>query len=147
MVTRGRLFDVSGLPGFVALRNADWLGYATYQIDGDELEIAMLQSIIPGAGAGSALIAACIALARSQRLAHVWLVTTNDNLDALRFYQHRGFRLAALRPDAVTRARESLKTEIGLIGESGIPIRDEIELYLPPTEWPYFVERYGWPSS
>jgi ribosomal protein S18 acetylase RimI-like enzyme len=27
----------------------------------------------------------------------MWLTATNDNLDALRFYQRRGFQLAALR--------------------------------------------------
>lgn len=48
-------------------------------------------------------------------------------LRALRFYQRRGFRLMALRPDAVTRGRR-LKPEIALLGHDGIPIRDEIEL-------------------
>ena len=58
----------------------------------------------------------------------VWLVTTNDNVDALRFYQRRGMRLVRLWPDAVTQARKLLKPEIPLIGAEGIPIRDELEL-------------------
>jgi hypothetical protein len=57
-------------------------------------------------------------------------VTTNDNLDALRFYQRRGFRLTALRAGAVDRTRASLKPRIGTLGEHGIPLRNELELEL-----------------
>jgi hypothetical protein len=56
-------------------------------------------------------------------------MTTNDNLRALRFYQRRGLRLAALYPGAVEESRR-LKPSIPLIGENGIPIRDELELEL-----------------
>jgi hypothetical protein len=56
------------------------------------------------------------------------VVTTNDNVDALRFYQRRGFRLDALRPGAVDEARRARKSEIPAIGEHGIALRDEIEL-------------------
>jgi len=60
----------------------------------------------------------------------LWLVTTNDNLHALRFYQRRGMCLVRVWPDATTRAREKLKPQIPLTGEHGIPIRDELELEL-----------------
>ena len=60
----------------------------------------------------------------------LWVVTTNDNLGALRFYQRRGFRLAALRPGAVDASRALLKPEIPSLGNDGIPLRDEIELEL-----------------
>jgi len=147
MVSRGRLIDIVDLPGFWAVRDGEWLGHASYDIRTDALEIALLESIVPGVGAGGALVAACVGVAQARGLGRVWLVTTNDNTNALRFYQRRGFRLTALHPDAITRARESLKPEIGLIGDSGIPIRDELELDLPPTEWQGLVERDGWPSS
>jgi hypothetical protein len=55
------------------------------------------------------------------------LITTNDNLDALRFYQKRGFRIAGVRPNALDLSRR-IKPEIPLVGEDGIPLRDEIEL-------------------
>jgi hypothetical protein len=58
----------------------------------------------------------------------VWLVTTNDNLDALRFYQRRGFRIAQVRPGAVDETRKTLKPSIAEVGDFGIPIRDEIVL-------------------
>jgi ribosomal protein S18 acetylase RimI-like enzyme len=58
------------------------------------------------------------------------LTTTNDNVDALRFYQRRGFRLAALRPGAVDEARR-IKPEIPQVGEHGIPLHDELDLVRP----------------
>jgi hypothetical protein len=39
------------------------------------------------------------------------LATTNDNLEALRFYQRRGFVLSALRPGAVDDSRRRLKPQ------------------------------------
>jgi ribosomal protein S18 acetylase RimI-like enzyme len=56
------------------------------------------------------------------------VVTTNDNVEALRFYQRRGFRLARIRPGAVDRSREMLKPEIPRSGAYDIPLRDELEL-------------------
>jgi hypothetical protein len=64
----------------------------------------------------------------------MWLVTTNDNLEALRFYQRRGFVLSALRAGAVDEARRELKPMIGRVGNFGIPIRDEIELEARMTD-------------
>jgi ribosomal protein S18 acetylase RimI-like enzyme len=57
----------------------------------------------------------------------VWLVTTNDNLEALRLYQRHAFRLAELHAGAVDRARE-LKPSIPLLGDHGIPMHDELVL-------------------
>jgi RimJ/RimL family protein N-acetyltransferase len=62
----------------------------------------------------------------------VWLITTNDNTAALRFYQRLGFDLVALHRDAVDAAR-SIKPSIPLVGNDGIPIRHELELELRLT--------------
>jgi hypothetical protein len=48
-------------------------------------------------------------------------------MNALRFYQKRGFVLVALHRNALELSRK-LKPEISLIGNAGIPLRDEIEL-------------------
>ncbi len=48
-------------------------------------------------------------------------------MNALRFYQKRGFVLVAIHRDALDISRK-LKPEIPLIGNDGIPLRDEIEL-------------------
>jgi hypothetical protein len=55
----------------------------------------------------------------------VWLVTTNDNIDAIRLYQRHGFRLAELHSGGVDRARE-LKPQIPLMGQQGIEMHDEL---------------------
>ena len=55
-------------------------------------------------------------------------ITTNDHVDALRFYQRRGFQLAAVHRGAVEDSRGKLKPEIPVVGAYGIPLRDEIEL-------------------
>src|SRR4051812_32948140 len=57
-------------------------------------------------------------------------VTTNDNIDALRFYPRRGFRLAALRRGAVDDSRARLTPEISEIADHRILLRDELELEL-----------------
>lgn len=55
------------------------------------------------------------------------LITTNDNLHALGFYQKRDYRLIEIFPNAVEKARE-IKPEIPLVANNGIPIKDEILL-------------------
>jgi len=127
---RGELLDVLGLPGFVAERDGRPIGLVTYRLESDECELAFIASLERHEGVGSALLDALLqAVAECKR---IWLVTTNDNLEALRFYQRRGFGLSALRPGAVNEAREQLKPQISTVGEFGIPLRDELELELRP---------------
>jgi len=125
---RGELVDVLASPGFVAEEGGRRLGLATFRRDGGDCELAFIAAFERHRGVGTALLEAVRqAAAGCERL---WVVTTNDNLDALRFYQRRGFRLVDLRPEAVDEARATLKPAIGGVGEFGIPIRDELELEL-----------------
>ena len=78
-------------------------------------------------GTGTALLEAAISVARSERCRRAWLVTTNDNLDALPFYQRRSWRLVRIGRGAVDSARV-LKPLIPNIDAYGIEIHDEIEL-------------------
>jgi len=50
-------------------------------------------------------------------------------LNALGFYQKRGFELVAVHRGAVNESRK-IKPGISLIGANNIPLRDEIELEL-----------------
>lgn len=128
MITRGVVHDLTLLPCLVALADDGViLGAAAYHSDGASCELVSLDAFVEGQGVGSALIAALADRARANGCARLWLITTNDNMHALRFYQRRGFRLAALYPDAIAAARR-IKPEIPLIGNDGLPIRDEIEL-------------------
>jgi hypothetical protein len=72
------------------------------------------------------------AAGRRQGCTRLWVFITNDNVDALRFYQRRGFRLARVHRTAVDRSRASVKPEIPPVGAYGIPLRDEIELEKQP---------------
>jgi len=129
MVVHGVVYEPHTLPGFVATYEGRRVGLITYRVDDTGCEIVSLDSVLPGRGVGTALVAAVVEEARQHRSARVWLVTTNDNLNALRFYQKRGFVLVAVHRDAVAVAR-AIKPAIPLIGDDGIPIRDEIELEL-----------------
>ena len=99
------------LGGFIAERSQRVVGLLTYQLVGNVLEIVTLNAIDRRAGIGTMLIEAAVSKARRFGCGEVRLTTTNDNVDALRFYQRRGFRLAEVRPGAVTRpASRSLRS-------------------------------------
>ena len=83
-------------------------------------------------GTGTALIEAAGQLARRQGCSRLWVITTNDNVDALCFCQRRGFCLVTVHRGAVDRSRASFKPEISPMGAYGIPLRDEIELEKQP---------------
>ena len=127
VVSRGKIHDPTQLPGFVAEKDGEPVGLATYHVEGDDCELVTINSIAPGIGIGTALLSTVKAAATSAGCRRLWLITTNDNTPALRFYQMHGFRLAALHPNAVVASR-ALKPQIPLIGLDGIPIRDELEL-------------------
>lgn len=127
-VSGGRVHRLDRLPGLVALdREGGIAGVATWLIEGDSCELVSIDALVEGRGVGTALIEAACQAAAAAGCHSVHLVTTNDNLRALRFYQRRGFVLRELRVGAVARSRQ-LKPEIPLIGADGIPIRDELVL-------------------
>jgi GNAT superfamily N-acetyltransferase len=97
-----------------------------------QCEILTLHASQQRRGAGTALIEAAGQLARRQSCSRLWVMTTNDNVDALRFYQRRGFCLVRVHRGAVDRSRAHLKPEIPSAGAYGIPLRDEIELEKQP---------------
>jgi predicted acetyltransferase/predicted N-acetyltransferase YhbS len=126
IVSRARIHDAAALPSLVAEIDGERVGLLTHAESPDGLEVVTLDSLREREGIGSALLAAVTDLAAARGERRVWLVTTNDNLGALGFYQRRGFRLAALRPGAVDEARR-LKPTIPRDAD-GIAVRDEIEL-------------------
>jgi GNAT superfamily N-acetyltransferase len=130
MAAGGRLFHPATMPGFVAEIGGRWVGHLTYDVNDGACEITLIESLRPGVGVGSALLARLVERCRERALHRLWLITTNDNIDALGWYQRRGFALRALRVDAVTEARRTLKPEIPLVAANGVPIRDELELEL-----------------
>lgn len=127
VVSKGRVFDPSELEGFAAVADEKVVGLVTFRVERDECEVVTLNSLSEGTGTGSSLLNAVRDAAIKARCRRLWLITTNDNLSALRFYQKWGLRITAIYPNALERSR-MLKPEIPLLGKEGIPIRDEIEL-------------------
>jgi GNAT superfamily N-acetyltransferase len=130
---RGALERPIDHPSLLAEEDGRLLGVLTYVVDGAACEVLTLHADERRRGVGTALLAEVRRLAADAGCARLWLITTNDNVDALRFYQRRGFRLAALYKGAVDDSRARLKREIPAIGEYGIPLRDELELELDLT--------------
>jgi ribosomal protein S18 acetylase RimI-like enzyme len=125
MAVHGVVYEPAELDGFVAEGpDGERLGLLTYHVESDACEIVSLDALEPRRGVGTALLEAV----RELGYRRLWAVTTNDNVDALAFYEARGFHVATIREGAVDRARATLKPEIPLVGQGGIPIRDEIEL-------------------
>jgi GNAT superfamily N-acetyltransferase len=120
----GHLFDGLALPTLIAGPRA---GLAIWEIRDAWAELVLLQALEPRHGIGTALLDALVAQLVPKGVRELRLSTTNDNLDALRFYQRRGFRLIELRAGAMTEARR-IKPTIPEMGEHGIPMRDELRL-------------------
>jgi Acetyltransferases len=126
IVTRGHIFDSSNLPGFVVVDGETLMGAVIYQIDNGECEIAALFSLVESKGVGTALINAVVEKAKRENCKRVWLITTNDNTHAIRFYQKRGLSLAGIHLNAINESRR-LKPQIPLYGIDNIPILHEVE--------------------
>ena len=127
VVAHGEIYYPHDLPGFVATSDEKPVGLITYHIEQDNCEIVTINSTQPALGVGTALIEVVKYVARYFGCRRLWLITTNDNLHALRFYQKRGFALVAVHRNALDLSRK-LKPEIPQLGMNGVPLRDEIEL-------------------
>jgi len=127
MITRGRTHRLDDVDGFIAEKGGEKVGLISYRTFNDELEIISMDSLEESKGIGTALVDAVLAAGKAKGSHRVMLITTNDNTHALRFWQKRGFRLVKVYPGAVDESRK-LKPGISLLGNDGIPLRDEIEL-------------------
>lgn len=140
IVSRGKAVYGHLLPGFMAERGmeteaeevaeesaAENIGLITVHIGERDCEITTLDSLDESMGVGSALVEAVEEWAREAGMERLWLVTTNDNLEALKFWQKRGYELVSVHRNAIADARR-IKPQIPITGLNGITIRDEIEL-------------------
>jgi len=121
-VAHGVAYEPATLPGFVAEDDGRAVGLLTYHVQAGACEIVTIDAFEERRGVGTALVEAVRALGH----ARVWLITTNDNVRAQRFYERTGFRPVAVHEGAVERSR-AIKPEIPELAEEGTPIRDELE--------------------
>lgn len=126
IIIRGTVIDGTKLDGFVALDGEKIIGLITYMFEDDECEICSLNSFIENRGIGTSLINKVIEIAKGKKCTRIKLITTNDNIRAMEFYQRRGFIFSNIYKNAIEDSRK-IKPEIPMFAENGLPIRDEIE--------------------
>jgi N-acetylglutamate synthase-like GNAT family acetyltransferase len=127
VISRGARYELPQLPGFIADDQGECVGVVTYHREEQACEVVSINSLRPGQGIGIFLLQSVKSMALQMGCTRLWLITTNDNLNALRFYQKQGFVLVAVHRNALEQSRK-IKPQIPLVGEHGIPLRDEIEL-------------------
>ena len=127
IIIRGNVVDGTKLDGYVAIKDNKIIGLITYIIENTECEICSLNSFIENKGIGTNLINKVKEYAKEKNCTRIKLVTTNDNIRALEFYQRRGFTLSNIYKNAIENSRKT-KPQIPLFADNGLPIRDEIEL-------------------
>lgn len=123
---RGKMIDGTKLDGFLAISDHKIVGLITYLIEDNECEICTLNSFIENKGIGSKLISEVKNIAKEKGCTKLKLVTTNDNIRGIEFYQRRGFVFSKIYVDSMKNARR-LKPEIPMFADNGLPIRDELE--------------------
>jgi len=126
IISGEKMHHILTLPGFIAEKDDKQVGVILYFVENSECEIVALYSLIKKNGIGTELIKKIIEKSKKENCKRVWVLTTNDNTYALRFYQKRGFVLSAVRINEIEKQR--IKKPIPQTGNDGIPIRDEIEL-------------------
>jgi GNAT superfamily N-acetyltransferase len=129
IVSSGKITDASLLPRItVHDENNKLMGLATYSVDpkSNSCELVSIDSTIQGKGVGSQLLAKVEDEARQRGCQKIWLITTNDNLEAANFYSRKGYRLVRVHLNALDESRK-LKASIPKIGNHGIPLQDEWE--------------------
>ncbi len=126
---KGILIDTSTLPGFVATDSGRPVGLLTYDVAHGECEVVAIISTEEGRGIGRALMDAARDHAAAAGYRRLWLITTNDNTRAFRFYQLWGMDLCAFYRHGVRRSRE-IKPSLPEWGDDGIPLDHELEFEL-----------------
>ncbi len=101
-------------------------GFASYEIQNNECEITLIEVFDKNKGHGTELLEAVKHAAKASGCRRLWLITTNNNVEARMFYQNRGMALKAVHKDAMKVSRQK-KPSIPLKDEKGVEIRDELE--------------------
>lgn len=129
LVVNCKKYYPSMMHGILAFDGQDCQGLLTYNKTDQVYEIIVLHALYQFRGIGTLLLNKFIKLVKSEGGNKIVVMTTNDNIDALRFYQRRGFTLSALRLNVLSQARK-IKATIPEVGDYGILLKDEILLEL-----------------
>ncbi|MGI8316554.1 GNAT family N-acetyltransferase [Halobacillus mangrovi] len=127
MDTSKGIYHIDHLKGFSAIEEGEIKGLLTYAVESGHIEIISLDSFEENKGIGTELLRVLENHTKTLQLSILQLITTNDNLYALCFYQKRGYRIKGIVRDGVIEARKR-KPSIPMIAKNGIPIYDELLL-------------------
>lgn len=127
IITNNKTYFPSDLNGFIVEINRERIGLLTYIVEDKKCVIVSLNSLRENQGVGSLLLNELKTTASQKNCHLITAETSNDNVEALRFYQKRGYRITAVYPNAIDEVRK-MKPHIPLLGKHGIPLRDVIEL-------------------
>ena len=125
LVSRGKARKAQDLDGILVYDNGKIIGLGLYHIN-DDCEIVLLETFIQNNGIGTRILEKIYEIAKIKKCKRIQLVTTNSNINAIKFYQKRGFNISNIYINAMEEARK-IKPEIPEFADNGIKIRDEIE--------------------
>lgn len=126
VLREGEMFDLQNEEGFIVYDGDTVIGLITYRITGHICEILSINSNIKKHGLGTSLIEKVKECSQLNNCDLLRVITTNDNLSAIGFFQKRGFRLVKLYVNAMDYVRK-VKPDVPLVGENNIPLNDELE--------------------
>jgi N-acetylglutamate synthase-like GNAT family acetyltransferase len=126
ILSKGKAHYCENLQGLIAEGDYSISGLCLFTIDENELEIVLIEAFKENQGVGTALLKEIESIAVENQIKRVWLVTTNDNLNAMRFYIKKGLSFKRIERNVVEEYRKQ-KPGIPLVGNYGIPIMDELE--------------------
>ncbi len=125
----GEIVEAAGLPGYLATLGGRRVGLVLVDVKDRAYEVVAISTTEPRRGIGRALMGRCVAEARARGCRRVWIVTTNNNLAAIGFYQRLGMDLCALHRHGVHVSRK-LKPTIPVRDATGVRIDHELEFEL-----------------
>lgn len=134
VVSKGKITDASKISRVIAKdKKGEISGLATFKIDNKQksCELVSIDSVKQRKGIGTIMLKHLEKYLKQKGIKKVWLITTNDNLEAASFYINNGYRLIKVHKDALNVSRK-LKPQIPLLGKHNIPLTDgwEFEKYL-----------------
>lgn len=119
-------YRVAQEPTITAKKDGNTIGFISYNDFSKKAVLIMALGILPGfqgCGIGRTLVDQVENYAKSQGKQELLVVTSNDNLPALAFYQRHGFQLFEVAPNVIAEKLGGLQ-----LGIARIPIRDELRL-------------------
>lgn len=94
------------LEGFIAYKREEIVGIILFAEENGECELVYLHALREGRGIAKKLIKRLVEYTQDNCVSRLYVVTTNDNVTALKLYQQAGFRIKDIYLDAMERVRK-----------------------------------------